>query len=91
MFVSHPVEADYVLESGAFNLPCAWPDMVRELWMLCREGMALNFTSALAENHALGIVYADPFETTRFCSGLTKNFILRHDYRENDFTVYCYK
>ena len=91
-FVAAPLPADYVLESGAFNLESDWQTELRELWeKFCRKGMALNFTSALAERQTPGIVYADPFATARFCSGLTKRFILRHDYKSNDFTVYLYK
>lgn len=91
-FVDHPVEADYILESGAFNLTEDWHSEVMNLWdSFCRRGMALNFTSSFAEVHTPGIVYADPLETAKFLSTLTKKFVLRHDYRQNDFTCYLYK
>lgn len=90
-FVDRPVAADYALASGVFNLRIDWQTEVIELWNLCRRGMALNFTSALAERKTSGIVYADPFETARFCASLTRKFVLRHDYKLNDFCVYCYK
>ncbi len=90
-FFDHPMQADYILESGAFNLTRDWWPDVETMWALCRKGMALNFTSSLAERQTPGIVYADPFTTVRACAALTKKFVLRHDYRQNDFTVYLYK
>lgn len=90
-FVTSPIEADYVLVSGTFNLREDWWDDIVYLWGLCRNGMALSFTSNLAERQTPGIVYADPFDTARSCSHLTKKFVLRHDYKPNDFAVYLYR
>lgn len=90
-FLQDIVEVDYVLASGTFNLECNWKDEIGKLWRLSKKGMAVNFTSELASKKTPGIVYADPFDTARFCSRLTRNFVLRHDYRGNDFTIYAYK
>jgi SAM-dependent methyltransferase len=91
VFVESPVSADYVLASGAFNLDPQWQDTVVHLWSLCRLGMAVNFTSSLAQHKNPDIIYVDPFNATRFCSTLTRKFTLRHDYKPNDFTIYLHQ
>jgi len=90
-FIDHPVEADYILESGAFNLLSSWEFVVTSLWEFCRCGMALNFTSTLAEVKNPDIFYSDPADVVEVCTRLSKRFMLRHDYKENDFCVYCYR
>jgi SAM-dependent methyltransferase len=91
LFIVCPREADYVLASGTFNLVADYRPAISFLWTLCHKGMAVNFTSALAEKQTPGIVYADPFEAARFCSTLSKKFVLRTDYKENDFCIYLYR
>lgn len=91
-FVDNPVQADYVLESGVFNLCVDGHVNLQQLWDLCRKGVAANFTSVLTTGTPTpGVVYADPFEVSRFCSYITRRFTLRHDYKSNDFTVYLYR
>lgn len=92
LFLDRPMNADYVLASGTFNLPTTnlQSELLR-MWSLCRKGIAVNFTNAMAEHHTPGIVYRDPFETARYCSALTKKLTLRTDYKENDFCIYAYR
>ncbi len=87
---------DYVFESGIFNLPDEnWDEMMvdtlMDMWEHCRLGMAVNFLSSYAINKTAGIKYTDPLEILKFIPLLTPKFILRHDYKENDFTIYCYR
>jgi SAM-dependent methyltransferase len=91
-FVDQPVEADYVLASGVLNLDHFWQDTLREMWGLCRYGLAVNFTSELAERHNPEILYFNPFTAGAFVATLTKKFTIRHDgYLPNDFTAYAYR
>lgn len=91
-FADQPVEADYVLSSGVFNLAKGVRiDDLMMLWQLCRKGVAVNFTSALAESRTPGIAYADPFDVARLGAALARKFTLRHDYKSNDFTLYLFR
>ncbi len=88
-FVDKPVEADYVLASGVLNLDRTWRDTLVQMWDLCHMGLAVNFTSELAEKKNPEILYFNPFTVAAFVSTLTKRFVLHHAYRENDFTIHA--
>jgi len=98
--VNHPFEEeqfDYVCESGIFNV--AIPDWeqvtfetLRQMFRSCRKALAANFLSCLSGNRNPEARYCSPMEIVEFISGaLSDKFVLRHDYRTNDFTVYVYK
>jgi len=87
-------EVDYVLSSGVFGLaPNGDPDFIRAMltrqFALARIGVSVNFLSARTPNpmdersH-----YADPTEILELAFTLTRNVVLRHDYKANDFTLY---
>ncbi len=83
---------DLILASGVFNYDMPdWRETMKMLWKKCRDGMAINFTSSLAEVKAKNINYFDPSEMLKFAQSLTGRFVLRHDYKPNDFTIYFYK
>ncbi len=87
---------DYVFASGTFNLKTTnWEketyQTLGKIWGLCRLGVAVNFLSSLHQNKNKISYYADPSDILKFIGTLTKKFILRHDYKNNDFTVYLYK
>lgn len=88
---------DYVVESGIFNLATPhWHDvtfgMLAAMFRACRVGVAANFLSRLSGNAQAESYYADPAEIVRFAGErLSRRFILRHDYRTNDFTLFVYR
>lgn len=89
---------DYVLASGLFNLAADdWSEAVRQtltrLFSLCRVGLAVNFLSCYSTDQVPQLAYADLTFVIEICAGLTRRFILRHDYasRRNDFTLYAYR
>ena len=89
-------EYDYILASGVFNLENAdWEEdtyrIIKVLFDICKKGLGINFLSSLAENKDLICHYVDPVRMLEFVRSLTPRFVLRHDYKVNDFTVYFYK
>ena len=87
-------EADYVLASGIFGLtpngdPAFVDAMLARMAALARRGVSVNFLSAWTPNPPdPRSWYADPAETLARARRLTRNVVLRHDYKPNDFTLY---
>lgn len=89
-------EFDYVFESGIFNLPDPnWDeimvDTLMEMWEHCKIAMGVNFLSSYTVKKAEGTKYTDPTEIIKFTMLLSPKFILRHDYKSNDFTIFLYR
>jgi ubiquinone/menaquinone biosynthesis C-methylase UbiE len=89
---------DYVLESGIFNLKIPnWEKfthkVLTQMYKISKIAMGVNFLSALTSfKKNRNSYYADPFEILNFIyNNLSSKFILRHDYKPNDFTIYTYK
>jgi len=87
---------DYVLASGIFTFTGDdWHGTVgatlRRMYELCRVGFAANFLSSYSPSRIDKLFYVDPAEIVGMCQQLTNSFKLRHDYMENDFTVFGYR
>lgn len=88
---------DWVLESGIFNLDMPhWHDVaygtLRAMFEVCRRGVAANFLSRLSGNSVAGRRYTDPAEIAAVVGeSITRKYVLRHDYRSNDFTIFLYR
>jgi len=87
---------DYILISGTFNLKRKnWMkktfDRLSTLWQVCRKGMAVNFPTSFSPKKDKNCYYANPIEILKFVTTLTKKFVLRHEYKENDFCLYLLK
>lgn len=86
---------DYVLASGAFSFKV--PDYqnlyfgyIKKMFELCTIAAAFNLLNRdyHIDDDTFATYSAD--EVRDFCSSLTKNFVLRQDYLQHDFTVYLY-
>ncbi len=84
---------DYVVMSGIFAYAntVIFQENVQHAFKVCKKGLAFNSLSSWATQKEENEFYADPIETFNFCSKLTKNIVLRHDYLPHDFTIYMYK
>jgi len=90
---------DYVFESGIFNINIPnWESYtfrtVSKMFDICRLGIGINFLSNLCyrKNPDEKSHYVNPIDIIKFIhSNIKSRFILRHDYKDNDFTVYLYK
>ena len=86
---------DYVISSGIFNLQEKnWEKItyqtINEMFLISKFGVAVNFLSSLAKKKNNLSYYANPLSILRFISTITDKFVLRHDYKSNDFTIYLY-
>jgi SAM-dependent methyltransferase len=87
-------EVDFVIASGVFGLaPNGDPEfidaMLARMMTLARRGVSVNFLSALTPNPMDPLShYADPAETLERGLKLTRNVVLRHDYKPNDFALH---
>jgi SAM-dependent methyltransferase len=90
---------DFVIANGLLYIRNGETDLIAyrnqlliHLFSLCGKGLAINFPSTRTpykdENNYL---YFDPGETLNACLLISPNVVLRHDYEENNFTVYLYK
>jgi hypothetical protein len=85
---------DVVLSSGLFGLtPNGDPEfveaMLRRMWALARRAVSVNFLSTWTPGpQDPRSWYADPVRTLELAGGLTRNVVLRHDYKANDFTLH---
>lgn len=92
-----PNQFDYVFGSGIFNMVIPeWEKMtlqtLRYMFEACRSGVGVNFLSRLSGNSNPAAKYSLPSEILAFVEReLSSRFILRHDYRMNDFSVFIYK
>ncbi|HEX8923230.1 MAG TPA: methyltransferase [Patescibacteria group bacterium] len=94
---------DYVLCSGTFN--ALYPDhrrylqtAVKKMFSLARTGIAFNLLNNAKEPSNIDkdpqdieLAYVDPAFILSFIRSLTDRFVIRHDYLDNDFTVYLYR
>jgi 2-polyprenyl-3-methyl-5-hydroxy-6-metoxy-1,4-benzoquinol methylase len=89
---------DYVLACSVFNIEHSnWLErtfrMLRAMFDTCKIGMGVTFLSVLSPN---GLRpdrhYTHPSTImSHIGDALTTKMTMRHDYRDNDFTVYAYK
>jgi 2-polyprenyl-3-methyl-5-hydroxy-6-metoxy-1,4-benzoquinol methylase len=84
---------DYVVASGIFTFhttqPMAFLDrMVRQMFAMCRRGVAFNVLSSLTPEPEPGEFVAEPDAVLKVCQAITPYVVLRHDYFQHDFSIY---
>ena len=67
--------------------------IIQSLFLKSTKGVAFNCLSIYApeEKKESALFYPNPSEIFDLCKRLTPFVTLRHDYLDNDFTVYLYK
>lgn len=86
---------DFVLSSGALtfrieNHEEVYKDQIRKMYEMARIGVAFNVLDKeviLEDDEFVGY---SPMEMYQFCRTLTSKIVLRHDYSDEDFTIYLY-
>lgn len=88
---------DYVLSSGLFGLKLT-DDMygylyksVDKMYELANIGVAFNMMSDNSKNQQEGLFYYTPTEVFDYCLNKYGKVTMRHDYLEDDFTIYILK
>lgn len=89
---------DYVLVSGAFNLKASdnlryLSDQLIFMDKISKKGIAFNLLSSYTdlESRYSSLCYYNPADVFKLCKDRFERVIVRHDYLENDFTIYIYK
>lgn len=88
---------DWIFGSGLFGFRHDdWSNYVFEnlqrMYQLSNKGVAVNFLSTLSPGKKdPDMMYSHPSEISEIVSQITSKFIIRHDYRPNDMTVYIFK
>ena len=91
------VRYDWVFGSGIFCFDGLFWEfevlgILFEMFKRCRRGVGVNFLSDLSDGvRDKDMRYCRPEDISRLVSLVTKKFVLRHDYRKNDMTVYLLK
>lgn len=89
-------EFDFVLSSGLFNVELdGWMErtslIISEMFRICGNGVSMNFLRFRESDRNPVSHYAKIDEIVEIVEQMTKRYVIRGDYKDNDFTVYMYK
>ncbi len=89
-------EADFVVSSGLLNVQqgdnfAAMKLLLAKCFNASRVGCAVNMLSTSPPSRRIGRYYYNPSQMLDIAFALTPFVTLRHDYRDNDFTLYLYR
>jgi SAM-dependent methyltransferase len=65
--------------------------IMKEMYKICKSGIALNFVGGVLDYKTKGIFYSDPEKIYNISKELSNRITLRHDYMPFEFTIYVYK
>ena len=87
---------DYIIASGIFvyiknNSDRYMKKTISKMYSLSKKGIAFNSLSSFSLKKNKNEFYANPSDMFNFCKNLSSRVVLRHDYHDNDFTIYMYK
>jgi len=87
---------DWVFGSGIFCFTYDWKKYteshIREMYLHSNKGTAFNFLSYSSHGKKMrGMKYAKISEVVSIFYPICPNFSIRHDYMDNDFTIYLHK
>ena len=92
---------DYLIANGIFTqkLDVSHREMEKfvlafaeKMFLKCKKGIAFNLMSSCVNFHAENLFYKSPSEMIAYVmSRLSGNFILNHNYRMYEYTLYVYK
>lgn len=96
--IANPLEKkfEFVVASGIFYLRVDDMDayfrrMLDAMWNHCIKGIGFNMLSIFAPVQPEEEYFFDPAEVFKVCSTYTRRIALRHDYKQNDFSVLMYR
>ena len=87
---------DWIVASGIFCFELDnWEEdtlnTLRKMYSICNKGVAVNFLSHIATTKYEGMKYVKPDTLVTLIADLASGFTLRHDYDQEDMTIYLFK
>lgn len=88
---------DWVVASGIFSFECKeWEVDVKntivQMFSVCKKGISFNILSSHSKKKKDGFRYMHPHDFLReYIYDISDKYVVRHDYKNNDFTVWVYK
>lgn len=89
-------EFDYSFASGLFNFRLDdWflrtETILKELFRISKTGVSANFLRWREDNLNPASYYTKPVEIMEMIGKITNNFVIKGNYKVNDFTVFIFK
>jgi len=85
---------DWVLFSGISSAGCTYPyieKMMKEMYRVCKKGIALNFIGGVVDFKSKALFYSDPERIYSITRKISNRVIIRHDYAPYQYVLYLYK
>jgi SAM-dependent methyltransferase len=85
---------DWVFFSGISSAGCTYPyieKMMKEMFQICKKGIALNFVGGVVDFKSDALFYSDPEKIYSITRKISNRVIIRHDYAPYQYVLYMYK
>jgi len=89
---------DFVVESGIFNEKFEFcsnleyiEKMLHKMFSICRKGIACDFLSSFVDFEAQGSFHSNPGEIITIAKKMSDKIVMRMDYLQYEFSIYCKK
>ena len=85
---------DWVVASGITSHGSTYlhlTSIMKEMFRLCKRGIAINFVSNNVDFKTMSLFYASPEKISVIAKSISNRFLIRHDYMPYEFTLYLYK
>jgi SAM-dependent methyltransferase len=66
-------------------------DVMKEMFRICKKGLAMNFVGGVLDYKTNNIFYSEPEKIYEITRSISNRVVIRHDYFPYEFTVYVYK
>ena len=85
---------DWVFFSGISSTGCNYSyveDILKEMFKICKKGVAMNFVGGQLDFKSTGLFYSDPEKIYSITRKISNRVVIRHDYAPYQFVLYLYK
>lgn len=85
---------DWVFFSGISSAGCSYPyikRMMKEMFRICKKGIAMNFVGGVIDFKVKELFYSQPEKIYSITRSLSNRVTIRHDYVPYEFSLYVYK
>ncbi len=85
---------DWVFFSGISSAGCNYTyieRMLKEMFFICKKGVAINLVGGVLDYKVKELFYSDPEKIYTITRKISNRVVIRHDYAPYQFVVYIYK